>query len=733
MSPAARALALEVWLGPMEGLRAVADPRSSPQLLRVGRLPFDKKTELRNHLVLSACVGVSGTHAEAGWAQGRLFVRDLGSTNGTFASEQPVTQETEIKSGDVFLVSLTGIVASIGAPVLPPPPFDPVALRGWEEPAVAELLTQAAEAAARRKERYVDTRHLAEALLRARDPGIAEVLAKAGLSAEELLPEVFSKPFFGGRESWVSEILVKSVGLPANVEGEVASPKVARLVEAARLRVPAGSAPAAWSARFRLEVFGGLVADRGGAVGRWLERKGLLPPSEAPTIHAPVGTLSGSGAAAVPSVDDTAPSLIQISPVAPRPDKKTTVLSPVDPTLDDATFAKPEARPQIPARTAPEPAAASRGRGPSVSAADVVAASAERSRPPVATGTRGGASSALRPAVQPPPQPAAPPPGPRPAHAAQPAAPAAPRAVPAPPGPAEEPEPGAPVDAVLDSRARELSAELFQIVADRRFESLDDRRKALRARLQRELAPFGKGTRRRLLEKVRVQFPVVATSVLSDAEVVRLKRRVQELEEKKPEPPTKTGRQKGEKAPAAAEAALPWPELLSGDEVPGGNRDLRVLQEVVRFALAMEMFVLGLVQSTTSPGDQTSQFRLPHTRETLRILLNQMAEGKTPSVQRVREYLQELSHWQVACLAAYHQAPKAWFERVWKRISPSQIEALPRSPGWKFRADEAEWWETYRQAVKDMGPDLVQDQVLQTASRLATEEFENLKKASEEK
>lgn len=160
---------------------------------------------------------------------------------------------------------------------------------------------------------------------------------------------------------------------------------------------------------------------------------------------------------------------------------------------------------------------------------------------------------------------------------------------------------------------------------------------------------------------------------------------------------------------------------------------MRVLQEVVRFALAMETFVLGLVQSTTSPGDQTSQFRLPHTRETLRLLLNQTADGKTPSVQKVRDYLAELSHWQVACLAAYHQAPRAWFERVWKRISPAQIEALPKSPGWKFRADEAEWWETYRQAVKDMGPDLVQDQVLQTASRLATEEFEKLKKATEEK
>lgn len=711
---APRALSLEVWLGPMEGVRAVADVRGTSQILRIGRLPFDKKTELRNHVVLTACVGVSGTHAEAAYAQGRIVVRDLGSTNGTFAAEQQVTEEVEIKSGDVILISLTAILATVGPPVLAPPPFEPVPIGSWEEPSIAELLAQAREGAARRRERYVDTRHVVEALLKAREPGIGEQLAKAGVRAEDLLGEIFSRSFFAGREGWVAEILVKSVALPSAVEGEVVSPKVARLLDATRLRVPQGTASSAWGGRFRTELFAALLGEGDGAVGRWLGRKGLVPPSEAPAVH--VSTASG-GPGPI-SVDDTAPSLIQISPVAAQPSRRTTVLTPSDPSHDDGTLARPDARPNVPPRAGTSGVVASAAGARTTAGSTSARVPEAAPQPPTRTTTMATGS---RPVPAPSPRAAAAPPHPAPARAATPV-----------PAPREEPEPGAPVDAVLDGRARELAGELFALVAARRFESLDDRRTAMKARLSRELAPHGKGTRRRLLEKLRAQFPLVTSAALPDAEMVRLKKKVQELEERKAEPEKRPAKGKGEKAETTAEG-LPWAELISSDEVPGGDRNLKVLQEVVRFALAMEMFVLGLVQSTTSPGDQTSQFRLPHTRDTLRLLLTQAAEGKTPSLQKVRDYLGELSHWQVACLAAYHQAPKAWFEKFWKRISPTQIESLPKSPGWKFRADEAEWWEVYRQAVKDVGPDLVQDQVLQAASRIATEEFDKLKKASEER
>jgi hypothetical protein len=266
-------------------------------------------------------------------------------------------------------------------------------------------------------------------------------------------------------------------------------------------------------------------------------------------------------------------------------------------------------------------------------------------------------------------------------------------------------------------------------MTEHRFSSLEERRRLMRAKITRELAPHPKRTRKALLERLKAHFPVLASTKPPDDELKRLRSKVEELERRKPEPPAPKS---GKFARPDAGPALPWAELVSGDDIPGADRTLKILQEVVRFSLALETFLLGLVQSTTSPGDQTSQFRLPRHRETLRMLLNGVADGKVPSLPRVQEYLMELQQWQVACLAAYHQAPRAWFEKLWKRINPAQIESIPRPPGWKLRGEEAEWWEIYRQAVKDIGPDVAHDQILQTASRLAQEEFDKLKKASEE-
>ena len=68
MSVPPRSLTLEVWLGPMEGLRYAAEARQAMQLVRVGRLPFDRQSKERNHLVLSVSAGVSGSHAEVRFA-----------------------------------------------------------------------------------------------------------------------------------------------------------------------------------------------------------------------------------------------------------------------------------------------------------------------------------------------------------------------------------------------------------------------------------------------------------------------------------------------------------------------------------------------------------------------------------------------------------------------------------------------------------------------------------------
>ena len=197
-----RSLTLEVWLGPMEGLRYAAEARQAMQLVRIGRLPFDRQSKDRNHLVLSVSAGVSGSHAEVRFAQGRIFLRDLGSSNGTFAAQQAVTTETEVKSGEIFLVSLTPVQVYLTSPLAAPPPFEPLAVTHWEGAAVEPLLTAAVACAAERREGYVDTRHLLDAVLALGDPEIEELLASGGARPAEVRESLFRKAFFRDTIGW---------------------------------------------------------------------------------------------------------------------------------------------------------------------------------------------------------------------------------------------------------------------------------------------------------------------------------------------------------------------------------------------------------------------------------------------------------------------------------------------------------------------------------------------------
>jgi diguanylate cyclase (GGDEF)-like protein len=56
-----------------------------------------------NHIVVDLD-NVSRRHAMIIRRQGRMFVKDLGSTNGTYLNDQEVTQETPLRSGDLIKV-----------------------------------------------------------------------------------------------------------------------------------------------------------------------------------------------------------------------------------------------------------------------------------------------------------------------------------------------------------------------------------------------------------------------------------------------------------------------------------------------------------------------------------------------------------------------------------------------------------------------------------------------------
>ena len=686
MSAPPRSLTLEVWLGPMEGLRYAAEARQAMQLVRIGRLPFDRQTKERNHLVLSVAAGVSGSHAEVRHAQGRIFLRDLGSSNGTFANQQAVTTETEVKSGEIFLVSLTPVQVYVTSPLAAPPPFEPLPVTHWEGAGVEPLLQAAVERAAARREAYVDTRHLLDAILRLDDPEVEELLGTGGVTPLSAREELYRKSFYREHLAWIAEILVKPVNLTGTFETAVVSPRVARLLDAARGPSSAGADEAEKSRLAGRSILAGLVSDRFGPIGDWLAAKGI--------VAAPDGW-AGAAAGGVTPLE--APEAVR---AAPRPvtarGRTTTLLSEA---VGDATAT---GGPSPLSRTAPPPPPPPRSPAPSDSA--VAPAPVRRAEPSP------GPSSRKEETAEP-----------------SPVAAAAPAAAEAPP-PVAWGAPRTPAEILLDGRARELADELFVLAGELRFGSADDRRRQLKKRVEKELAPIPKDSRARFLELLRRYFPVLPPGAGVDPEVPRLRKKVEELERRRlEESPSKSTVRKGAASPAAG-TALPLRQLVLGEDLAQADRNVLVLRRVLEYAFAMEGMTLGLIQSLTMPGNETMAFKLPGFKETLRSLLHALEQGKPVSVQRVEEYLDELKKWQVAILAAFHQAPGEWFDRLWKRINPVTIESAPRSAGWKLRGEAAEWWDLYKIAVRDLSPDLVNDQILQGVARLSKEELEKLRK-----
>jgi hypothetical protein len=616
-------IAVEVWLGPMEGLRHVTTTGDARATVHIGRVSVDKKTSTRNEFVLSYGYGVSSAHAEVRFERERLFLKDNGSTNGTSVQSGPVTGEIEIHSGDVFLVSSTPVRVRLVDATLPEMPF-PRVLRGeaWPDPAVQSIVRGARDAATQRGELFADTRHLCDALLRSRSASIQRILRDATWSREQALAELWEGRLFAGPYEWLNDLFLQPLGLKTGSDELILSPKVGFLLEECQRRSIESSAMDL-ETTLRHELLKLLRQDEESAVGSWLARRlpGFAPREEAPE-----------------------------KPPAPRPSRPAA-----------AALPGPEAMPKAGAARRPEPPR----------------------RDPVLEAAAPGAGIAGSPLTQ--------------------------------------------DEIALDRKARELADELFRESAAYRFSTPADRREALKSLVVRELHALAPNKRPRVLDQLRLQFPVAVTGDIPNHEELRLRRRVAELERRLAEAVS----QPAAAAPkAAAAATLPWKTLLTPEDGKASTLEprLAVLRDVIRFAQDVETFTLGLVEANTMPGAETASFRLPNFRDRLSGFLAAAAEGKNVNPNDVRDYLAELRRWQIAISAGHHEAPKLWFTRLWKRISPAVIEAGKPEAGWKLRGETAEWWNQYRDLVKDLNPDLVQDQVLQAAAHFSQTEFQKLNK-----
>ncbi len=638
-------LSLEVWLGPMEGLRHLETASASGDtIVRVGRRRADEKRGLENQFVLSEGEGISSFHAELRCSTGKLFLKDLKSTNGSFVRNKPVIGEVPIESGEIFLLSTTPVrveLANEPRTQVSVPERSVEELTAGSSP-LARVLARAIEAAGRRGDGFVDSRHLAEALLREPDPAVEKAFSRAKLSREEALGAIWRGALFRGSTAWLARFLATPVAGQAAPGAAHFSPRARQCASAAATRLaafPASEAESLAPAALLAAILSGLESP----VGGWLAENGVRAETPAPPRR------SAS--------------------------RKTVVSTPI------------AARPAKPARVEEDTVAATRLRR-EASAARAAARAEEE--------------AALPTALEEPP-----------------------------PGRAPEPIFSTTGDVVLDQRARGIAVELEEAATLYRFSTPEDRRAVMKTLVNRALAAVAPENRTRILAQIRVQFPVVGAPPPAEAdEVPRLVHRIQELEQR-------LERARAEKATAPAPerapaGAIAWKPLLtepSAEAATDEGQDVGALRALVSFARHMEKFLLGLVQGVTMPGDSTMSFRLPGRRYTLEGLLSALEQGKPVDVKNLTEYLRELERWQVSILAAHHESARLWFERHWKRVSPTAIESSTEKGGaWKIRGEATEWWSRYKESVKGLSPDVVQDQVLQTTFRLAQEEFDKLSK-----
>lgn len=636
-------LSLEVWLGPMEGMRHLESASSAREtLVRMGRRRADEKRGLENQFVLSEGEGISSFHAELRCAGGKLFLKDLKSTNGSFVRNKPVIGEVPLEPGEIFLLSTTPVRVELSAE---PRTQITVPERSIEEltgsSPVARLLAKASESARKRGESFVDTRHLADAVLRDSDPAVDKAFARGKLSREDAAAALWKGSLFRGATAWLSRFLSTPMASRAGADAAPFSPRVRQCASAAASRLSAFP-PAEAESLAPVAVLASLLSTADGPIGGWLLENGVRAETPAPPRR-------------------SAPRKTVVSSAAP-------------------------ARPARPSKQEEDTVAATRLRKEASSARAAARAAEE---------------AALPPALEEPP----------PARAA-------------------EPVFSTTGDVVLDQRAREIAIELEEAATLYRFSTPEDRRSVLKTLVNRSLAAVAPENRTRILGQIRVQFPVVGAPPPAEAdEVPRLVHRIQELEHR-------LERTRAEKAAApspepAAPGAVPWKALLAEQaaENPEEGQDVPALRALVSFARHMEKFLLGLVQSVTVPGDSTMSFRLPGRRYTLEGLLSALEQGKPVDPKNLADYLRELERWQVAILAAHHESARIWFDKLWKRVSPSAIESSTEKGGaWKIRGEASEWWSRYKESVKGLTPDVVQDQMLQMTFRLAQEEFDKLSK-----
>ncbi len=270
----------------MEGESFSIPTPGGSALIRVGRRRADEKRGLKNDLVLAEGDGVSGFHAEVRLSGGKIRVKDLNSTNGTFVANKRVSGEVEVAPGEIFMLSTTPLQAFLEEIPAPPVPSDQEIAGA---PAFGKMLAAVFGSARRQRDGFADTRHLLDAIARSKNAAVAKAFGAAGTSAERVLDALWGGGLFSGEHEWLRRFLAApSEGPPATPAAGREPPlsvRVRSVFGAALTRVsgyPAAEAePQAPGA-----LLTALLLSRRGPVCAWLAERGVeavaLPAEKRP-------------------------------------------------------------------------------------------------------------------------------------------------------------------------------------------------------------------------------------------------------------------------------------------------------------------------------------------------------------------------------------------------------------------------------------------------------------------
>jgi len=163
----------------------------------------------KNDVVLSADSWVSGTHAAVKLQGGRLYLKDLRSTNGTFVASERIPPDSYRRIEDLFVVGSTIFEATTNAINRRETPL-PLDNRFLAETASPDLVRTARKLAG--SSPVISSIHLFLALMNLYEADLAPFFSalELELSAERIQVRYQKQKLFRGREAWLNRFLALS-------------------------------------------------------------------------------------------------------------------------------------------------------------------------------------------------------------------------------------------------------------------------------------------------------------------------------------------------------------------------------------------------------------------------------------------------------------------------------------------------------------------------------------------